>query len=88
MESSPTRDQTSVSCIAKWILNPWTTRKPFSAVSGVALAPALQDPRLVTSNSVPSPCSPASQAGSKSYGCSSLGCPLDLLLGFAFLVLL
>ena len=25
--SSPTRDQTHVPCIGRWILNPWTTRK-------------------------------------------------------------
>ena len=25
--SSPTRDQTHIPCIGRWILNPWTTRK-------------------------------------------------------------
>ena len=34
--SSPTRDRTSVPCIAKWILNHWITRKPFSAVFGAS----------------------------------------------------
>lgn len=28
LRSSPTRDQTGVACIAKWITNQWTIRKP------------------------------------------------------------